>query len=508
MRKLSVAELQPSDSLPCGLCSIDGTLLHKAGESLSAAHIALLRQCGIQELYEVVNDKQISQIRRAAMTEAIPLSSIVEDQKLSRPLYDADGMLLLDKDAIVTRKVKESLSNRGIHTLYIRRTAEELGIAKVGKYKDLVKQLSEKNVQNTQQELGTDEAERKTHTEVTSTTLASDNVKLLRVKPSGTPLESKLIKRDPTVTRSHQEKASSLSLHRDAISLTKKILSCAMTDVSFDSSVVGRFARNVVEMLIKDRELVLNLTNLKSLEDYLPYHSVNVCIISMNILTSLGYSERQVEEIAYGALLHDIGMVRVPKHIPEKRGALTQREWMEIRRHPIYGANILERVRGIPTSACFVAYHAHERLDGSGYVKGRRAQFIHDFAKIVAVADIYEAMTNDRPYRPAFLPFNAMEETIRLGNRNKLDKDVVKAFLRYMSLFPIGSWVEISNGMVGKVVRTHEDSFDRPCICVVYDKNKGEPVPFTYIDLKTRPDLRIVCAINRLEFEKEIMNGF
>ena len=270
---------------------------------------------------------------------------------------------------------------------------------------------------------------------------------------------------------------------------------------------VADVARRVVRALVKDRDLLMNLTLLRNGKGYILTHSVRVTMLTAGIATAMGYSAEQVFEIASAAFLNDVGMLRVPLAITEKPGKLTTEERLEIERHPIHGINILQSVMSIPVSAPFVAYQSHERLDGSGYPRKRQAALIHDFARIVAVADVYDALISPRPYRDAYLPYRAMEEIILMASKRRLDSDVVRAFLTFLSLFPVGSWVELNDGRKGKVVSTNGAEYTRPIVNILYDA-EGRAAGPVKLDLRNQPNLKIVRALDPSRFGDSILLGF
>jgi HD-GYP domain-containing protein (c-di-GMP phosphodiesterase class II) len=290
--------------------------------------------------------------------------------------------------------------------------------------------------------------------------------------------------------------------------MTRRLFDNVRQSQSFDGATIGKLAGDIVHAIINDKDLLLNLVHIKGVEDYLVYHSVNVCLISVNIATAMGLSADQVIEVAFGALLHDLGMLRIDKEILEKSGPLTGTEKIEVQKHPIFGLELLQRVKGIPATTPYVAYQSHERLDKSGYVRQREGKQIHLYAKVVAVADVYEALTSERSYRRAFLPYQAMEQIITMGNKRKLDSDVIRAFLRYMSLFPVGSWVQLNDGSVGKVVSANETNYDKPIIRLIYDAQKKKIIPPVLVDLKGSANLKVDRVVDASDLETTLMEGF
>jgi HD-GYP domain-containing protein (c-di-GMP phosphodiesterase class II) len=233
-------------------------------------------------------------------------------------------------------------------------------------------------------------------------------------------------------------------------------------------------------------------------------HCVNVALLSMTVASQLGLDPQQMNEVGLGAMLQDIGMVRVPDEIRLAERPLSDNERLEIEHHPIYTLNYLENIRGLPPPASFVGYQVHERLDGSGYPRRRSGMLIHLYAKIVGVVDTYSAMISSRPYRPAMLPYEAARKILIEGSRDKFDRAVVRAFLDSMSLFPVASHVQLSNGNIAKVIRAVPGAHTRPVVEVV----DAEYNPTGQIvDLSLETKLKVVHAVASPTSEDEDDNG-
>ena len=140
-----------------------------------------------------------------------------------------------------------------------------------------------------------------------------------------------------------------------------------------------------------------------------------------------------------------------------KKSELTSRERSEVNHHTVHSINMLESIRDIPRVTPMIAYQAHERGDGSGYPRRRRANTILKFSTINAVADVYCALTTDRPYREAHTPHEAMKIVRSEAAYKKLELAAVQALVKAQSMYPVGSWVVMSNDVVGKVIATHVD---------------------------------------------------
>ncbi|RJP35107.1 MAG: HD-GYP domain-containing protein [Phycisphaerales bacterium] len=202
----------------------------------------------------------------------------------------------------------------------------------------------------------------------------------------------------------------------------------------------------------------------QSHDDYLFDHCVNVSLLSMAMACQLGITHENVALIGLGAMLQDIGMLRVPASIRLSTEPLGEREWQEIRRHPLHTLDMLAPMRGIPQAAKFIAYQVHERGDGGGYPFQRHHGQVHLFARLVAIADAYAAMTHPRPYRDAYTPYEAARTILYDAAAHRFAPQLVRAFLDTVSIFPIGSRVTLSNGSLARVLRANPDLHTKPVV--------------------------------------------
>lgn len=167
-------------------------------------------------------------------------------------------------------------------------------------------------------------------------------------------------------------------------------------------------------------------------------HCVNVCIFSLALAERIGVTgEAEIHTLGTGALLHDIGKSRVPAEIIDKPGTLTDAEMMIVRRHPQYGFQIIINSNIIPHDAHFPILQHHEREDGTGYPHGLHSKEIHRYSKIVAIADVFDAMTTKRSYREAKEAFPALKEMC--DNAHAFDRDLLEEFTRLLGTSDIAS---------------------------------------------------------------------
>lgn len=292
-------------------------------------------------------------------------------------------------------------------------------------------------------------------------------------KPVGDALKNAAVQM-PISDRTEQYKAGVSDSYYASIKEVEEILNLLLTNKNTRLEDVARIVRKFVDLFISDRNILLNISNCKSeTNDFLFHHSLNVCLLAVNVAASYGYSEKQVVEIGIGALVHDIGMLLVPESIRTKPGKLTADEQYEIQKHPVFGLHLLQNIKGMPDRIAYIAYQVHERENATGYPKQRQSHLIHRFAKMVQVADVYEALTSQRPHRPPFMPCEGIVKIVQMAKAGLIASDAVKAFLEYVSLFPVGSFVLLSNHCIAKVVHANKNALHQPMVSVLTDE-KGE----------------------------------
>jgi HD-GYP domain-containing protein (c-di-GMP phosphodiesterase class II) len=248
-----------------------------------------------------------------------------------------------------------------------------------------------------------------------------------------------------------------------------------------------------VDMILLDFDWFPTVLSLQKIsEDCLSQHMLNVSLLSMAIAAQLGMSRRQLLDVAMGGLLHDLGMQQVPRSIRLVPRPLTADERTQIQDHPARTLEALDPIERLPDAARFVAYQAHERMDGLGYPRQKPAALIHPYAKIVAVADVYVAMISPRPYRTPYLPYEAVRSILHDGGKNKFDRTVLRALLDCVSLTPTGSPVELSDHTRARVIRANTGQHTRPVIEIMDEAGKSTG---RILDLLHQVDLKIAFAL-------------
>jgi putative nucleotidyltransferase with HDIG domain len=239
-----------------------------------------------------------------------------------------------------------------------------------------------------------------------------------------------------------------------------------------------------------NRDILTVLTDVYAYDSYIFHHSFNVTLYTLSIGVELKLTQKQLEQLGLGAILHDIGKMLVSEEILLKPGKLTANEFAEIQKHTEYGFNILRQLQTVSLLVAHCAYQHHERLDGSGYPRGIIGNEIHPYAKIIAVADVFDAMTTNRVYKKAMLPHQALE-ILFAGAGTLFEKDVVEAFRRSIAIYPTGMIVDLDDGKKGIVLRQNKSVSERPVLRIFYEEGKELVDPYE-LDLKRNLDKMIV----------------
>lgn len=224
-----------------------------------------------------------------------------------------------------------------------------------------------------------------------------------------------------------------------------------------------------------------------AIEDLAAHHT-NVAIIAVTLGKELGLPPDLMQRLALLALVHDLGMARVPSTILFAPRRLTREEFRVITEHPRHTYEIL-RTAG-EEELGKIALQEHEREKGQGYPHGILGDEIHEFAKILGIADVYEACTHARPYRKALIPYDALQELIEMRGEF-FHPRYIKVLMHALTVFPIGSWVQLNTGESGRVKKTHKNNLMRPIIQVIWNAKGGRLEQEKTVDLSKNPFLFI-----------------
>jgi putative nucleotidyltransferase with HDIG domain len=228
--------------------------------------------------------------------------------------------------------------------------------------------------------------------------------------------------------------------------------------------------QGLVNQMLEQPDVTIGVTQIKNYSEQVYAHSVNVSVLMIGFASVLGYSEDLVLEAGIAGILHDIGMVRLPEELVLREGLHTRQELESIKRHPLYGLEILQKYKDdIPASVFHVIAQHHERLNGGGYPRCLKGDQIQQMSMLCAIADVYDRLTTPGPAQKGCLPQEALA-LIFQGADEQYPRELVEHFTRLMGIYPVGSFVKLESGEMGLVIKVNRDHLLSPQLIMLFDK--------------------------------------
>ena len=266
-----------------------------------------------------------------------------------------------------------------------------------------------------------------------------------------------------------------------------RILQAVKLGQELDVGAVKAIIMDCVESILRNPAAMLWLARIKNSDEYTAEHSLRVAILSIALAKDLGLPAYQLEQIGVCGMLHDVGKIKVPNEILNKPGTLTAEERYIMQSHADEGRKLLMSNQQVTAATVDVAYSHHERLDGQGYPRGLNASKIPYFAKIIAVADSYDAINSDRVYSKGKSSLESLRLLLEAVNSH-FDGEIVDCFIRMIGIYPPGEIVELTNGEVAIIIGCPPGNKLKPRVLRVLDAQK-QPCKESIIDLaKTTND--------------------
>jgi HD-GYP domain-containing protein (c-di-GMP phosphodiesterase class II) len=250
-------------------------------------------------------------------------------------------------------------------------------------------------------------------------------------------------------------------LYAEAIDVVRNALAEARAGTAIELDAANTTAAHLVDAVLRDSSTVLGLTSVKDYDEYTFTHMLHITLLCLALGHAIGLGHRYLRELGVSALLHDVGKVNVPLEYLRKPGKLLPEEFAAIQRHPVDGGLILNRHPEAPPVAAIVAFEHHMRADLGGYPKVRRARELNLYSLIVSVADVYDALTTQRPYRPPLSPWVALSVMHDLP-RGTFEPMLLARFTDILGKYPAGTLLRLSSGELAVVSRPNPSDPARP----------------------------------------------
>lgn len=407
--------------------------------------------------------------------------------QLRSPIYDSRNLLLLARGATITPAVIDRLQQRGVATIRVHR----------GEMSRLCRQepgrLASSPVRPAIERKGTlnDRTGRFCPVESRHSGRLDamvDGGSFPGNPPAGNPIAAEFTKHgietyDPQLAsrlnENYQESLNQMDQLFQKLAASETIEAAAAEAISAD---------NMVRMA-DDLDLFVSLGITPGVDKYPARHGLQTSMLAMAIGANMGLDKRSSVEMGMGCLVHDAGMMHINRKVFETESALDPMAFVEITKHPILTFDLMRNVDRLPGCTRLVAYQMHERCNGTGYPRRRKGNQIHQLARIATVADVFVALVSPRPHRPGMMPYHAVEHILRGAQKGLFDPLVVRGLLRTVSLFPIGSCIELNDGRVGRVIRSSGAAYTKP-IVEVWARGGFDGTP-SVIDLSAAADVAI-----------------
>lgn len=282
---------------------------------------------------------------------------------------------------------------------------------------------------------------------------------------------------------------------QQAVGRIKDVFESIQVGRTFEVAAVSESVNSIIDEISQNHNVAVNLTDIRTYDGYTFGHSVNVCVLSVIMGLRHGLNELSLKELAMGAILHDVGKTQIPDEIITKAGPLSDAEMQEVKKHPVYGFDILRQHKELSRRVCHVALQHHERPNGKGYPRELGGADISLLGRIVGVADAYDAMTSERVYRPGMSPAEALGVVRQLTNI-QFDEMAAGLLLATVTPYPVGSLVRLNNYEVGVVVDVNQRDTNNPVVRILYQADGRRLAVPSEVDLAKERFLQVVGVLN------------
>lgn len=320
-------------------------------------------------------------------------------------------------------------------------------------------------------------------------------------------------KHEFTVRKEDDVNAVLLSAATEFVHMLKENFSESMATLkigrSFDAPAVVNIVSDIIFMSNDNPEIFTKIALSEGMTKDEYTHGINVCINAITLGQAVGIEGKELQDLGLAGLLHDIGKVRIPEQILNKKSVLSEYEMASLKRHPEYAGQVLQRYDSIISEDVVnIIYQHHECCDGSGYPSGINAQYILKSAKVLAIAEAYNTMLMYSPEYPrAFNNTDAIKKIYAEAGR-KYQADIVKTFITIMGVYPVGTAVSLNNGNIGIICEVNKNDQARPKVLMF---NKENPKKVELVNLRNKPNIKIIKEINNSELNInpfELFNNF
>jgi HD-GYP domain-containing protein (c-di-GMP phosphodiesterase class II) len=270
--------------------------------------------------------------------------------------------------------------------------------------------------------------------------------------------------------------------------------------VKLDVSLLNQVSNEIVDSVLRNSNAMAILSRLKDKDGYNWRHMIN-CTILMSVFAKyLGIKNEQIQQLALGAMLHDVGHTKLPQGIINKTENLNELEFKALKKHVVQSLGLVKGESGISPLVMDMILNHHERVDGSGYPRGLSGSKISKPAKMMAIVDVYDAMTSDRPHQNGEEPIHALRYL--LANKHQFDAQLVQKFIKCLGVHPVGTIVRLTNDRLALVLEGNKQSPMKPKVKVFYNTKHKHHITGKDLDLHVVGDeIKVVASVRPSDYE-------
>ncbi|MBK1716684.1 HD-GYP domain-containing protein [Thiocystis violacea] len=279
-----------------------------------------------------------------------------------------------------------------------------------------------------------------------------------------------------------EERIQAKRIQNEAIGLMNNLMEDGRLGRVPDLEPLGPLVDEMVGSILRNQDALLGLSRIRRVGRYTLEHSVNVSILLIAFAKSLGLDRPAIQAIGVGGLLHDLGKSLLPAAILNKPGSLSEEEFALMREHVAHTYRLVSRIPNVPKIALAVIAEHHERADGSGYPKSKKADETTRYGRMAAIIDVYDAITTDRVYHKGLEPHEALRKLLE-WSRHHFDQQLVQQFIRCVGIYPVGTLVRLRSGRLGVVIESGREGLFHPVVRVIMDARQRRYLAVEDVDL-------------------------
>jgi HD-GYP domain-containing protein (c-di-GMP phosphodiesterase class II) len=295
-----------------------------------------------------------------------------------------------------------------------------------------------------------------------------------------------------------EELPTARSVRAAAYANVHRIFEGVATGVPIDDPLVRETVNRLMKSILRCPEASLLLLQLRQVDATLFTHAVNVCVITLVVGKELSVARDRLFGFGIGALLHDVGQMRLPQNLVRKTGRYTDHDRRLMRAHAQLGLALLDRSGHFPEEARRIVAEHHERADGSGYPIGLTKTQLGVSSQIVGIIDVYDTMVSDRGGNPALPPTQALKELYQLGGMGQFDHEWIERVIHSLNVYPVGTLVELTTGEWGIVIATTPANPIKPIVKLIRDSEHRSYVNSPILDLAAVQPGATVRVVSRV----------